>query len=435
MSEEYVRSYNLTKQFRGNYYIKLFNGSYHTNLTQSSSLNHGGFLIGSKNPKWRKDIRKGVQAGTTLSAQRTELHYKPHELWEPQIWSGTPRPQDTVEKYSQGDHYSSVPTPTMSAGPLVTEANNQALTAFVSKAENARRVLLSGETIGEWGQLVRMISSPGKSLRRGLDAYVGTLRKRVTRRSVRRLPKYRRSSEQAKIIGDTWLEYNFGFKPLVSEIDEAIDYFNEEDPTARYDLRSIKAAGVAEDAQWILGSKARVQYTPGKPGVKYRKRETAKVIVVYRGHVRMSPSASGYIAEKVGFHPTQWLPTAWELVPYSFLIDYFVNIGDIISAVSFPRSRMAWVLKTVVTIRRGYFCDAEAFWSPPSGVTAGVAWTRQQIPYSLGGAEKRITTVERSPYNGSFIPDLTFSLPGSGTRWLNLAALFTGTKSLQKLLQ
>jgi hypothetical protein len=40
------------------------------------------------------------------------------------------------------------------------------------------------------------------------------------------------------------------------------------------------------------------------------------------------------------------------------------------------------------------------------------------------------STVSRGPYNGTFVPSLTFEIPGLGSgRWLNIAALVAARRS------
>jgi hypothetical protein len=44
----------------------------------------------------------------------------------------------------------------------------------------------------------------------------------------------------------------------------------------------------------------------------------------------------------LGFSWESFVPTVWELVPYSFILDYFTNIGDVLSAGLLVQSHLAW---------------------------------------------------------------------------------------------
>jgi len=51
-----------------------------------------------------------------------------------------------------------------------------------------------------------------------------------------------------------------------------------------------------------------------------------------------------------GFQPSEFLPTAWELLPWSFLADYFSNIGDCLTAWSTVTDKVevAYINRTIV---------------------------------------------------------------------------------------
>jgi hypothetical protein len=151
----------------------------------------------------------------------------------------------------------------------------------------------------------------------------------------------------------------------------------------------------------------------------------------------MSSSRAGYITEKLGFSPDQWIPTLWELVPYSFVLDYFANIGDILYAANFPRSLIPWIMKTTVVESTSKFVDCSPLWrhADQSGSNANATWTISRKLRSMGAASSFVKRVYRAPYQGSIIPDLEFSIPSSSTQWLNLAALFAGGRKVQKLLK
>lgn len=225
--------------------------------------------------------------------------------------------------------------------------------------------------------------------------------------------------------------------PLKRSIDDVIDYIVKTDAFARRDIQAIQGVGRIEDAFWSPGGDQKLQRTFTTPGFTARQRDFVKVIVIYRGQVRMSSSREGYIAEKLGFSPDQWLPTLWELVPYSFVLDYFANIGDILYAVNFPRNLIPWIMKTTVIESTSKFVDCSPLWrvSQTAGSNANASWSVRRELLSLGAASTSVKRVYRAPYYGSIIPDLEFSIPSSSTQWLNLAALFAGGRKVQKLLK
>lgn len=439
MSEPYYRSSRNSNYVYSEQYQKRVDGNYIYDTYLDTRYDSINTLSGVTNPHYKRQIKKHLQAGTELSASQVRYDLKASNLkevlnhnWQKGRYKGSL----TEELSCNGDYFNVIPWHDNSDPSLVTKADNQAKTNYISEANEARQVLQSGELIGEFAELVRQVKSPGKSLKDGLSSYVRTVRNRTQRRSVRRLPRHRRGDEQLKILSDTWLEYKFGWAPLISEIDDVKDYINEEDPFDRAAYQSIQGVGRIEDSSWNPNGATRINRSKSLPGTQARIRDSVKVLVIYRGQVNMSSSAAGYISEKVGFAPDQWIPTAWELLPYSFLADYFANIGDIIYAAAFPRSLLPWTMKTTVIESTSKFVDTRPEWYfGLSGDSYFSLWTNDRQRISLGRASTFVKRVHRTPYSGSFVPSLEFSIPGSGTKWLNMAALFAGSRYVQKLLK
>lgn len=435
--EPYSKSSSMPITRRRSHGIVRVDGAY--SLNQSAEVKtvlDVRSLDGFKHPRWRQLVKLGRDATTPLSASRTTYNIRRHSAEEVRTytWKGAIQNHYPASCWFDGDYFTSGPWPTINGSLLVAQANNLALTDFVSNANDARRIIQSGELVGELAEVVRMVKSPGKSLFRGIESFIDSVKKRCQRARTRSLPAHRRATEQSKIMSDTWLEYQFGWRPLVSEISDAFDYVNEKDPFAHHDTRKVQGVGVAEDAVWRTTSQ--LQRTATTPGFTAKQRDFARAVVIYRASMGMATSAAGYTAEKLGFASNQWLPTAWELVPYSFLIDYFTPIGDLINAASFPRGQLNWIVKTVVVDTTSEFVDCKPIWkwNPPNGSNSRATWTGDRRLYSLGRAGTTIHTVERESYNGSLYPSWEFSIPGSGTRWLNMAALFSRAKGVQNWL-
>lgn len=424
-----------------NYFRENVDGSIADEDTiKDSTVSNSSYLAGAKNPRWREQIKLNQQAGTTLTASRIRYDFKAHSAEENFRYSWiTEEVGSYPQKYlCEGNMFLSLPYYEYTGSDLVSQANNRALTKFIEEANEARQVLQSGELIGEFKELSRQITGPGKSLRGQLNAYVRSVRNRATsRRLLWRQPRHRRADILTKMVTDTWLEYKLGWDPLVRSIDDVIDYVIESDSFAHRDIQAIQGVGRIEDSSWAPGGDQMNQRTLTLPGFHSRQRNFVKVVVIYRGQVSMSSSRAGYITEKLGFAPDQWIPTLWELVPYSFVLDYFANIGDILYAANFPRSLIPWIMKTTVVESTSKFVDCAPLWrhADQTGSNANATWTISRKLRSMGAASSFVKRVYRAPYQGSIIPDLEFSIPSSSTQWLNLAALFAGGRRVQKLLK
>jgi len=433
MGEVYSKASSSSRVLRLARGAILFNGNESGSGTAKSTAVSTRSLVGSKNPYWKEQVRRGIQAGTSLSASEVKRNTGPHNVEEWNLFLGAYKQTHVKLHYHTGGIHSLGPAVIPSQSSLVTEANNQALSNYISQAENARQILQSGELIGEFAELARQLGSPMRNLRHGLGEYVQAVKKQLGAR--RRNGTLRRNSrDQARMLSDTWLEYSFGWRPLLNSVGDVIDYIRETDPYSRFDTRKIRGVGKAQGAWWI--SPTQSQKTVSSPGFTSKIRGFANITVIYRGHVSMSSNAAGYVAEKVGFAPSQWLPTAWELIPYSFLIDYFSNVGNIVSAFSFPKSALRWTMKTVVVEAESRYTDVKPIWKGGDGIlgTAPYQYRSDKRIFRLGGASTTSKTVQRDPYSGSLIPELEFSIPNRGTQWLNLGALFLGARYVQKLL-
>ena len=431
MSEEQIRDFTFPNTWRQ--FVTRTTGvgrqeaTYDFNFEQTTDAKL--YRRGYTNPHWRAQVKAGEQAGTILHAYRDRNYRKPAVMHVKYSYGGTVHYWYPTERLSTGTHCLAGIGVAGIPSSEITKADNEAKTKFISEANDARRVIQSGEMIGEFAELVRQVSNPGKSLRKGLDSYVKAAKSRTLGRKIRRLPAHKRSDVQARILKDTWLEYQFGWRPLVSEIDNAMQYHLGANPFDRYDTRRVQGVGRAEGSSWLVQPNTALTYGP--PTTYGRIRGKYRIIIRYRGEMQMRPSMAGYTSEKLGLHPADWIPTIWELVPYSFLIDYFANIGDLINAASFPKSSIRWMIRTIIKEQEGEIVSNYTEWSHPTQGTPSPV-ILADVPLN---AKRVRRTVDRAPYSGSLVPILEFSIPGSGTKWLNMTALFLGAKNVQKQLQ
>jgi hypothetical protein len=113
-----------------------------------------------------------------------------------------------------------------------------------------------------------------------------------------------------------------------------------------------------------------------------------------------------------------FLPTVWDLIPYSFVVDYFTNIGDYLSGLSLRFSDVSWGCKTVST-ESGYLFGPW-YWGPNS-----VPQNQEELAVCYGGGgswnNRRGTRSILTP--SDLAPKLQFSLPFSSRPWENIGAL------------
>lgn len=188
-----------------------------------------------------------------------------------------------------------------------------ALSNLVEKWKNSEFNL--GVSIGEGKESLEMVSQTLFSLvqsvrcvRRGdLGSAVRHFKNPVPRSARRRAAK---KLSQGDVSG-SWLALNLGWAPMISDIYSALEYKPHDGGKARIVSGWIKGTGGA--------TVVTIKGTGGK---------VTKVDVRMRYVTVMRTPATEW--QRLGL--TNPALVAWELVPLSFVIDYFVPIGDAINA-------------------------------------------------------------------------------------------------------
>lgn len=372
---------------------------------------------GEGNPYYREQIRNGRQAATIFNGERTTFVTRPYLIGQitNYIGSGDP-PSNAIEARSHwGTITQSVPSDPSSISE--TRANNLALTRVVSKIRDRQTSFQGGVFIGELKQSIGLITNPARAIRGGFNL--------LFKRAKGHAEKYARGGKRGKqdllnACADTWLEWNLGWAPLISEVDSAMKAIAESRIMETPRWAVVRAIANDDDISYGATSAGSTQ-----PQFTVRLNNVSGASVRYIACIDVGTYALSS-PQRVGLAPTNWAPTLWELIPYSFVIDYFANIGNIIDAASLNTSRVRWVVKTV----RKYRTIESKDWHPIK------APSNSSFVYTLttvlpGKLKMQRTTVHREPYTDSLVPDLMFNIDLGGKQWLNIAALYSQRKQLR----
>lgn len=150
---------------------------------------------------------------------------------------------------------------------------------------------------------------------------------RFTSDFMRKLLSLRRRTRKSsyRYAGDLWLNFNFGVLPLIGDTAKAAasiqDYLDRSDHTFRIVGQ--------EDTDWV-SSNNELGYT-GLQTATLNTNIAMKHTLSYKyvgGFSTTVRSANDYgVLRHLGFTFENIIPTAWELVPYSWVMDYFTTAG------------------------------------------------------------------------------------------------------------
>jgi hypothetical protein len=190
--------------------------------------------------------------------------------------------------------------------------SNRAAANFVAEAQGVAQASM-GETLGEWRDSLGMITSrleqlaaAARNLRRG--SFSGAARALGLTKD-----QYGRNTKQRlKTFGNQWLELHLGWEPLITDIYNANNVFMR-DPFPR------KALGRAGSSDSYVNQVANFPTHRASDQVHYR------VGYQVRGDIHVkNPNVA--LAASLGL--VNPVSVAWALVPYSFVVDWFVNLSD-----------------------------------------------------------------------------------------------------------
>jgi len=383
-------------------------------------------------PNWTQKIRNHENATTSLTGvfdSATVTGWINDHLvyyWDPVHGWGGDRNDETV----RGNVALYFITPTVSQDvSLDNSVDGKASNKYLSAARQLTTHMDGGTFLGELKQTLRMLRHPAEALSRSVESYLDALNKRKRaelqrrrRKGLPQLPKDSPKWEWYNAIPDLWLEHSFGWKPLMMDIEDAWDA-----------LASLsESEGVAHLSRSAQGSKLRSQtFTPGslysgalrlRNDITYRAK--TQTTVRYRGDV-VARAATTFAdqAARWGFTPSQFIPTAWELLPWSFLVDYFASIGDFLDASFTNTADLKWTCRT---IRRKYV--SEQLITPAKSATLSLIPAAGRAEwYSDGSCHCNYTRVEVDrAASASPVPAVVFVnfQDQSSQHLANMSALF-----------
>lgn len=358
---------------------------------------------GGSTPMFRSLISRGAPATNGLLAYKQTYVYQPG-LIELEIVQGS---CPNVGKKLTVSHYgesfvlpSNTPVPTS----LIADAKNSAAIGIRKKILSQQQSFSGLTFLGELREALQLIKNPGKAAFDYTHQYL---------RNQQRLKRRLRKKDFGPALAESWLEFSFGIAPLLNDVNEIASASISRINDSKFIRLSF--TGDAESSTSTVASGS----SPGSATQTNWSEDTVvkakcRYIVGYRVSVSGPGPALSNIIQMGGFNLTNIIPTAWELLPWSFFIDYFSNVGDVIQSNLVSLEGVAW---TNYTERWERSLTKHSF-------------NVRSISPTFIRATKLSSSFHKSTYStvkreGGGVPysELRFDLPGSRSQFLNLAAL------------
>jgi hypothetical protein len=362
-------------------------------------------------PDYKLAISRGQNASSLFSAWTRDLklvqgRYSVEDVWLDIFGEIS---SDHVYYIAQGS-FVAVPD-SSDLSPSLEPAANMAKKNFVNKAKQVQQSFLGGVFLGEFREILHSIRNPAQALRTGIADYFSAARRRRRGNARTRL----------KVLQDTWLEYSFAWKPLVSDLDAAAKTL------AEWNMQRLPfelVTGYGRNREEV--SHTVIEQTSGTLRWNENRVVETDTIVILRSIVHLDVSGTAEM-RRIGLTLDEFVPTLWELIPYSFLVDYFTNIGDILSSATWARTGLVGVFRTDVQ-----YSIYRNFTSNPTYAESANPFlvSRNLISRTPCESIGTFKNVFRYPTD-DLTPAFQLEVPGMGTKWINLAALAQSRRGLR----
>lgn len=216
-----------------------------------------------------------------------------------QLWNGSIWCQDRYGSRFFDDAY-------FTGLPPISDTDSQKI-AYVTNAAIASAKSEAFDALTAFAEVSKSVGMVSTRIRKTFDFADKAAKKASRERGFRR---------QAEVFNSAWLEFRYGWRPLIHEIGNACEQFLER----KYSIN--RCGSSAEESIDGNTSKNTTSAFDIWTGTSVRSGTRT-----YRGFAL----AVGNFGDAPEFRPIQ---TAWELVPFSFVVDWFFDVGSYLSAIT-----------------------------------------------------------------------------------------------------
>lgn len=255
--------------------------------------------------------------------------------------------------------------------------------------------IMSGELMSDLGQSLGMLQHPFRKARKLVN--------RIFTDAQKSYRKTAKSVTQAN--ADAWLEYRYGWKPLFLDVRQGLKLYSQGERRLQRVRRVVRSGEAASfrDANPFTDVAAPYPWGFTATGsVSQNVKFSCDAGVIYTISGR---SQSQALSEDLRLGIDSLASTGWEIIPHSFVADWFIRVGPWLEAINLPPSVSVmgnWVTSTYdLTFHR---TGSGRYWNP-------YKWRYE--PVNIGTSSIHQTGVKRT-VNQQLpqYPPANFRLPG-----------------------
>jgi hypothetical protein len=391
-------------------------------VTLQSSLDYGDNL-----PNWMRLLRLGENATTSMSGttQRAQVLRSGTMNFYQAFTNNPPIPGFWYTRTGSCTGNLS-PSPFLSTGTVPSssvKAENLALARWNAKAAEVNRQFQGGVFFAELTKTLHGLRHPAEALFGGIRKYhtaVTKLRRRMIPADFDTFKRARRrlvSKSFSNAATGLWLEHSFHWLPLMYDIQGAMSAL--EHTFQRLPSEFLKVSARDVQLETVTGS----QFQNGIMSWSEKIVDTYGASVRMYGRVRVGTRLPYWPDSKaLGYDIRSFVPTVWELIPYSWAVDYFTNIGDILYGFSQGGQDVMWSARGIKRfVTRRITASANGNLESPG---AGYVITAQSASGQPSEVLAEKAIISRATFTGFYTPTLEWKCPGVSLKWLNLGAAF-----------
>lgn len=426
-----------------------FNGRWNEHVTSNGSsilssiytYAATGTRTGEKVIDWKKKVAAGLNAGSAYSLDRSKLvEWVMGDITSKSHSRTLPR-ENYVVRYT-GAEVSCRPIKPVHLSTQISDVEATALAKLYKKIKQEQQHMNSLAIIAEFADVVRQFGAPAASL---VD---------LTNRRLNRLELERRGLKGtiafkkikwAKIVASTYLEWSFGLAPLIDDTAKAAEAMArwQLESEGLHKLRKKVVSRASQVVTQLTAAPATINATSTKFVCDYRSKIETEARIQYTVGLKATPTAdfgsNDRLIQLLGFDHANWVPAIWEAVPWSWLIDYFTNVQQILDAAVTSTSEVKWISKAVT-----YKTTREIYTSLNTGLTAkayGPAFNDilddldSPNGQAHAGRSKVIrTTLTRTIPSSLGVPPLSLEIPVKPKQLANMVAVLFSRRATNSAL-